>query len=219
MLLKLVQWLINVIYTNLIPVIMELDPEVKQNRKPNYPINPIFLNRWSPRALTGEELTDDELMPLFEAARWAPSSFNGQPWRFIYAKRNTPHWDKFLNLLVEGNKVWAKNAAVLVVVISRKTFEHNEKPSITHKFDSGSAWENLALEASTRGLVTHGMEGFDYEKAAKDLEVPDKFDVMAMIAIGKRAPKEILPEEYKKIEAPNQRKPLKEIIMEGKFQE
>ncbi len=91
-------------------------------RKANYPILPLILNRWSPRAMTGEEMTDEELMPLFEAARWSPSSYNNQPWRFIYAKRGTPAWKTFLNLMIEFNQSWTKNAAALVVVVSKKTF-------------------------------------------------------------------------------------------------
>ena len=125
------------------------------NRKANYDIDSLILNRWSPRAMSSEEMKEDEFMPLFEAARWAPSSYNAQPWRFLYAKRGTENWDKFFNLLVEFNQSWAKTASLLVVVISRKTFEHNEKPAVTHQFDAGSAWENLALEASKRGLVAH----------------------------------------------------------------
>ena len=105
--------------------------------------------------MTGEELDEDTIMTLFEAARWAPSSYNTQPWRFIYARRNRSHWEKLFNLLAEPNKVWAKNAVVLVVVIARKNFEHNEKYSITHQFDAGAAWENLALEASSRGIAVH----------------------------------------------------------------
>ena len=190
-------------------------PENESARKSNYPINPLILNRWSPRAMTGEALNDDDIMSLFEAARWAPSSYNNQPWRFIYAKRNTEHWDRFFNLLAEGNKNWTKNAALLVVVISRKNFEFNEKPAITHQFDAGSAWENLALEASSRGIVAHGMQGFDYEKAGVDLGVPHDFEVMAMIAIGKKGPIEILPPELQEMEKLTDRKPLKEIIMEG----
>ena len=165
--------------------------------------------------MTGEALNDDDIMSLFEAARWAPSSYNNQPWRFIYAKRNTEHWDRFFNLLAEGNKNWTKNAALLVVVISRKNFEFNEKPAITHQFDAGSAWENLALEASSRGIVAHGMQGFDYEKAGVNLGVPHDFEVMAMIAIGKKGPTEILPPELQEMEKLTDRKPLKEIIMEG----
>ena len=167
-------------------------------RKANYPILPLLLNRWSSRALSGEEMTDEELMPLFEAARWAPSSYNNQPWRFIYAKRNTPAWKTFLDLLVEFNQSWAKNAAALVVVASAKNFEHNQKPAHTHSFDTGSAWMALALEASHRGLVAHGMEGFDYAKAAKALHIPDGFQVEAMLAIGKKAPKETLPRSCRK---------------------
>ena len=187
-------------------------------RQAKYKINPLILHRWSPRSMTGEELDDDTIMSLFEAARWAPSSYNNQPWRFIYAKRNTSHWDKLFNLLAETNKVWTKNAAVLVVVIARKNFEHNEKYSITHQFDAGAAWENLALEASSRGLVVHGMQGFDYERARADLEIHDNF-VLAMIAIGRRGPWENLPPQLQERENPNDRKPLAEIVMEGQFRQ
>ena len=186
-------------------------------RKVEKNINRIFVNRWSPRAMSGEEISHDDLMGLFEAARWAPSSYNNQPWRFIYAKRNTDDWQTFISLLVEGNKIWAQNAAVIVVVISRKNFEFNEKPVITHQFDAGAAWENLALEATSRGLVTHGMQGFDYNQARKELGVPENFDVMAMIAIGKLGQKENLPINLQEREYPSDRKPLEEIVMEGKF--
>ena len=188
-----------------------------KKRSPRYNINPIFVNRWSPRSMTGEEISHDDLMGLFEAARWAPSSYNNQPWRFIYAKRNTENWDKIYSLMVEGNKIWAKNASVLVVVVSRKDFEYNEKPARTYQFDAGAAWENLALEAISRGLATHAMQGFDYDKAKVDLEVPENFDVMAMIAIGKRGQKESLPSNLQKNEYPTDRKPLQEIVMEGRF--
>ncbi len=192
--------------------------EVSPLRKPTFKIDDFILNRWSPRSMTGEELRDDELMSLFEAARWAPSSFNNQPWRFIYAKRNTPqHWERLLGLLADSNKIWAKDAAVLMVVISHQNFEYNNKPAITHQFDAGAAWENLALEAASRGLVAHGMQGFDYERAKTELGVPDTYDVMAMIAVGKRGPKEKLPAKLQDREFPNDRKPLKDIIMEGYF--
>jgi nitroreductase len=191
--------------------------ENQRIRKSGYPINSLILNRWSPRSMTGEELDEQDIMPLFEAARWAPSSFNNQPWRFIYAKRDTGHWDRLFNLLVDTNKLWAKNAALLVVVISRKNFEFNEKPARTHQFDAGSAWQNLALEAHSRGIVAHGMQGFDYEKARVDLGIPVDFEVMAMIAIGKKAPKENLPVELQDKEKLSDRKPLKDIIMEGIF--
>ena len=196
---------------------MQKHNNITKIRKVENNINPLFVNRWSPRAMSGEEISHDDLMGLFEAARWAPSSYNNQPWRFIYAKRNTDHWQRLFSLLVEGNKTWAKNAAVIVVVISRKNFEFNEKPAITHQFDAGAAWENLALEATLRELVTHGMQGFDFNEARKVLGIPDSFDVMAMIAIGKLGQKENLPRDLQEREYPSNRKPLEEIVMEGKF--
>ena len=203
----------------LFSILSMLDSEIEEHkRNPTHKINSLFIDRWSPRSMTGEDIDDVDLMSLFEAARWAPSSYNNQPWRFIYAKRNNiESWNKLFDLLYEGNKVWAKNAAALVVVISRKNFEYNEKPSITHQFDAGAAWENLALEASDRGIATHGMQGFDYQRAKTDLEIPESYDVMAMIAIGKRGPKENLPSKLQELEFPNDRKPLREIVMEGYF--
>jgi nitroreductase len=191
------------------------ESETERSRKSTYQINPLILNRWSPRSMTGEELDNEEIMSLFEAARWAPSSYNNQPWRFIYAKRNTEHWDRLFNLLAEGNRAWAKNSALLVVVISRKNFEYNEKPARTHQFDTGSAWENLALEAFSRGIVAHGMQGFDYDKARIDLEIPIDFEVMAMIAIGKKGSRDNLSPELQEKEKLSDRKPLKDIVMEG----
>ncbi len=191
--------------------------EVANVRKPTYPIRPFFLNRWSPRAMTGEEMHNEELMPLFEAARWAPSSYNEQPWKFLYAKRQTPHWDTFFNLMVPFNQSWTKTAACLVVVLSKKTFAANNKPTKTHSFDTGAAWMSLAIEATSRGYVAHGMQGFDYEKAKKLLNVPDDYQVEAMIAIGKRADKSSLPQELQGKEAPSSRRPLNEIIHEGGF--
>ncbi len=194
-----------------------VNKKVENGRLPQNKISPIFVDRWSPRSMTGEIINDETLMSLFEAARWAPSSYNNQPWRFLYAKKDTSSWNVFFNLLLEGNKVWAKDAAVLVVVISRKNFKHNEKPSITHQFDAGAAWENLALEASTRGIVTHGMQGFDYEKAREQLRIPSNFNIMAMIAIGIKGPRENLPPNLQEKEFPNHRKELSEIVMEGAF--
>ena len=193
--------------------------EIKQYRKVNYDIYPLILNRWSPRAMSGEELTDNEIMTLFEAARWAPSSYNNQPWRFIYAKRNTEHWKQLFDLMGEFNQAWTKNAAVLVVAVSKKTFDFSGKPSVTHSFDTGAAWENLALQATTMNLVAHGMEGFDYQKAKEVLGIPDDYQVEAMIAIGKKGKKEDLPEKMQEIEIPSDRKPLNEMVMEGKFKE
>jgi nitroreductase len=190
---------------------------IAQFRTPTYPVLPLFLHRWSPRSMTGEPLSDEEIFSLFEAARWAPSSYNGQPWRFIFAKRDTPHWNKLFDLMIEFNQGWAKNAALLLVIISRNLFEHNNKPAITHGFDAGAAWMSLALEGAERGYVVHGMQGFDYQKAKTSLNIPEEYTVHAMAAIGKRAPREQLPKELQEREFPSDRKPLREIIMEGSF--
>ena len=194
-----------------------LTEEVRQQRQPIYDVHPLIINRWSPRSMTGEELADDELMPLFEAARWAPSSYNAQLWRFVYAKRQTEFWGTIVDLLAEGNQAWAQQAAVLVVVTSRTLFERNDKPAATYAFDAGAAWENLALEGTRRGLVVHGMQGFDYEKARRELHVPQDYEVLAMIAIGKRAPKDSLPAHLQEMERPNDRRPLTEIVIAGRF--
>jgi nitroreductase len=186
-------------------------------RKADFPIEPLLLDRWSPRAMSGKEISREELMRLFEAARWAPSSFNAQQWRALYARRGTEHWQTFLDLLVEGNKTWAKNAAVLVVFISRKMFDHNDEPSITHSYDAGAAWENFALQGFQQGFVVHGMEGFDYERARKELRISEEFQVEAMAAVGKPGPKELLPEKLRQRESPNDRRKLSESVFEGPF--
>lgn len=184
-------------------------------RKPNHPIDELFLKRWSPRAMSGEHISKEELMALFEAARWAPSSYNNQPWRFVYALKNTPHWDSLFNLLVDFNKGWCKNASALVVIVSKKTFDHNSKPARTHSFDTGAAWENLALQGTLKGVVVHGMEGFDYDKAHKELKIPADHTIEAMFAVGKPGKKEDLAPEMQKGEAPNDRKKITEFIFEG----
>ncbi len=188
-------------------------------RKPQYPVSNIFINRWSSRAFSGEELTDIELNTLFEAARFAPSSYNNQPWRFIYAKKNTPHWQLFFNLLVAANQVWAANAAVLIVIASYTKFDYNGKPSRTHSFDTGAAWENLALQASLMDIIAHGMEGFNYEAAKKELAIPDDYSVQAMIALGKPGSIDALPEKLREFEKPNDRKKITTFVFEGSFKQ
>lgn len=189
-----------------------------ETRKADFPIESLLIDRWSPRAMSGEEISNEELMRLFEAARWAPSSFNAQQWRALYAHRNGEHWSTFFELLVDANKVWAKNAAVLVLFIARKTFEYNNEPSITHSYDAGAAWENFALQGSHQGLVVHGMEGFDYDRARKELHIPDEFQVAAMAAVGKPGPKGSLPKKLQERESPNDRRKVTDSIREGPFQ-
>ena len=188
-----------------------------EKRKADHPIESLLLDRWSPRAMSGEEIPEAELLRLFEAARWAPSSFNAQQWRALYARRGTEHWPIFLGLLVEGNKAWAKNAAVLILFISRTTFEYNGEPSVSHSYDTGAAWENFALQGFHQGLVVHGMEGFDYDRAKTELKIPDGFRVEAMAAVGRPGAKETLPEKLQAKESPNDRRKLAESICEGPF--
>jgi len=190
---------------------------IREFRKPEYDVDPVFLNRWSPRAMSGEGIGKKELLSLFEAARWAPSANNNQPWRFVYAMRDTPHWPPFFDLLTELNRVWAVRAAALAVVVSKKSFDHNGKFSRTHSYDTGAAWENLALQGSLKGLVVHGMQGFDYDRAGELLKIPDGYQVEAMMAIGKPGKRESLPEQYREREFPSDRKKLSDIVMEGSF--
>ena len=195
----------------------EQNVEVDRYRQPNHPVETLIYRRWSPRAMSGERLSKAELASLFEAARWAPSSFNEQPWRFVYAERGGEHWPHFFDLLTEGNRRWAAAAAVLIVVLSRTTFERNGNPSRTHSYDTGAAWQNLALQGSRMGLVVHGMAGFDYEKARDVLEVPAEFSVEAMIAAGRPAPVEVLPASLREREVPSGRKPVAELAFPGVF--
>ncbi len=176
----------------------------------------MLLSRTSPREMTGEEMTDEELMTLFEAGRWAPSHYNLQPWRFVYAKRNTDNWQKFMDLLWPLNQKWCETASVLVVVISNKYFNYkgNKTEIPTHSYDAGSAWMSIALEGTARGFVVHGMGGFDYDKAYEVLKVnKETHHVNAMIAIGKRPAKE----SRKMNEEISLRIPVEKFVSEGVF--
>ncbi|MBD9675382.1 nitroreductase family protein [Pseudomonas sp. PDM18] len=195
---------------------MSANPRVSE-----HPIDPQFINRWSPRAFNGEAIPEATLLSFIEAARWAPSSFNSQPWRFLFALRDTPNWQRYLNLLGEFNRSWAQHASALVVVLSKTTFappgSSEEKPALWHSFDTGSAWGFLALQASLAGWHTHGMAGFDRELARTELKVPADHEIHAVIAIGKQGDKSILAESLQAREVPNTRRPLAEIVAEGDF--
>ena len=190
-------------------------------RVSDHPIDPRFLERWSPRSFTGEPITEAELMTLFEAARWAPSSYNSQPWRFIYALRDTPDWESLFGLLNEYNQSWAKNAGALVVVLSKSTLlppgKDREIPSHSHSFDTGSAFAYLSLQASISGLASHAMVGFDMDSAFAKLQVPQGYRVEAAIAIGRRGDKALLPEAMQGREEPNGRNPVAQFAMPGRF--
>lgn len=188
-------------------------------RRADYPIDPLFLERWSPRAFDGAPIPDADLATMFEAARWAPSAFNSQPWRFLYAHRAGPDWDRFLALLIPWNQSWVRTASVLVYVASdtMMTTRHGETPSHSHSFDAGAAWVCLALQATRMGYHAHGMSGVEWDQARIELEVPDRFRLEAAIAIGRRGDLGQLDEKMASREVPSDRKLVAEIAFAGNF--
>lgn len=191
--------------------------EPARPRHADHPIAPLFVERWSPRAMSGEALGDEHLMRLFEAARWAPSANNSQPWRFLYACRDTAHWPLFFELLGDGNKRWCSHAGALIVVLSATHFAHNGKPARLHSFDAGAAWMSLALQGSLDGLVVHGMQGFNDARAREALGVPQDYAVEIMIAVGKPAPRDTLPEDLQAREQASDRRRITDSVRAGLF--
>ncbi|WP_135820839.1 nitroreductase family protein [Halostella litorea] len=189
---------------------------VAATREPEHEIDPLFVNRWSAYAMTGEPLPESEYLPLFEAARWAPSSRNSQPWRFAYAARGDEAWETFRGFVNDSNRRWADDAAVLAVLFSTTTGDDGRSLS-SHSFDAGAAWENLALEGTRRGLVVHPMGGFDHEAASDALDAPDDYVAEVMVAIGERASPDTLPDDLRDHEEPNGRKPLDAVVTRGGF--
>jgi nitroreductase len=167
--------------------------------------------------MSGEPIDTDDLLVLFEAARWAPSSGNSQPWRFLFARRDTDAWPLFFDLLNEGNKVWCRKAAALIAFVSRTTNDRTGRPLVTHSYDTGAAWLSFALQGWLKGYVVHGMAGFDYGRARSTLHVPDDFSVEAMAAVGRPGGVEGLPEPLRQRESPSSRRPLTESVFEGPF--
>ena len=194
----------------------QLHEDVKSIRHADHEIDATFLNRWSPRAFSSQKVEDEKLMQILEAARWAASSYNEQPWRFLLAR--TPNdVAKFLDILVPQNQAWAKDAPVLLFIAAKKTFSHNGEPNATHGYDSGTASGYMTFQAELVGLIAHGMVGFDAEKAHTVLNVPDDFAVMAAYAIGYQGDKAQLPEQAQAMEVPSGRRPVAESIFEGGF--
>lgn len=176
-----------------------------------------FTDRWSPRAFLDKDLTDEQVATLFEAARWAPSCFNDQPWHFRYARTQADR-DLFAEPLVEKNRLWATRAPLLVYAITRRHFGGSSKPNRHGSFDTGAAWMALALQARRLGLYAHAMAGFDIKKAHTLLNVPDdKYEVMAAIAVGYRGAPSSLNAEMAAMEVPNGRKVFAEVVGEGVF--
>ena len=186
-------------------------------RQAAHPIDTLFLDRWSPRAMSGESIDERELLVLFEAGHWAPSSGNSQPWRILYARRETEHWPLFFDLLNEGNRTWCHRAAALVVFLSRNTHDQTGRTLVTHSYDTGAAWMSIALQGWLKGLVVHGMAGFDYARARDALNVPDDMTVEAMAAVGRPGPKEELPPQHLQRESPSPRRPVTELVFAGPY--
>ncbi|KPF83650.1 hypothetical protein IP70_18020 [alpha proteobacterium AAP38] len=184
-----------------------------------HPVSPFFLERWSARSLTGETISEAELLTLFEAARWAPSGFNQQPWRFVYARREGDHFPLFLNLLAETNRPWAEKAAAIVFVLSEKRFERNGEwhDSTSHAFDTGAAAFSLSLQASILGWNTRTVGGINRADAKLALGVPDDYSINVAIVIGRRGAADELPEKYRAREVLTDRLPLDKIVAEGRF--
>ena len=191
-------------------------------RQSDHPIDPIFLERWSPRAFDESEMPEADLLTLFEAARWAPSAFNSQPWRFLYARRDDGNWERFLDLLIPFNRSWAQSASVLIYFLS-DTLPFTDKAtgepatSHTHSYDTGAAWVSLALQATRMGYQAHGMSGVDFDRVRETLGVPERYRVEAAAVVGRIGDAATLPEKLRAREVPSGRRPVSEFAFPGNF--
>lgn len=186
-------------------------------RIPEADVDREFLDRWSPRAFRQDPITKAQLASLFEAMRWAPSCFNEQPWRLCYGLAGEPAHARIVGLLVEANH-WAAKAPLLIVLFNRRNFSHNDKPNRTSAFDTGAAWMSLALEARKLGLYSHGMAGFDTQRAYTELGAdPAIYEVQAAIAVGALGDPATLPDKLREREAPNDRNPQENFVFHGQF--
>jgi nitroreductase len=187
----------------------------------DYPIQDILARRWSPYAFQDRPVPDADLRSLFEAARWAASSFNEQPWTYLVATRENPkQFQELLSCLVEFNQVWAKAAPVLALGVVRLNFARNSKVNRAAVHDLGLAAGNLLIEATARGLWVHQMLGILPDKARQTFEIPDGYEAWTGLAIGYRGDPAILPEALQERErAPRQRKPLEQFVFSEKWGE
>jgi nitroreductase len=178
-----------------------------------YPIHDLLRRRWSPRAFDDRLIESEKLRSLFEAARWAPSSNNGQPWRFLVAtKDNKAEHDRLFNCLVEANQKWAYRAPVLLLSVAKLQFEDGS-PNRHALYDTGMAVENLALQATELGLVVHQMAGFGIDQARTDCQIPDGYEPIAMMAVGYPGDPALLSDRLRVREAqPRVRKPVTEFV-------
>ena len=187
----------------------------------DYPVHELIAQRWSPRAFSNRPVEDRTILAILEAARWAPSSYNEQPWRYIVATREDEEgYNRMLECLVEFNQSWAKTAPVLLISVASLRFERNGKRNRCAIHDVGLATANLMLEATARGLFVHAMAGVDLERVRETYDIPEDYEPVAAIALGFAAgDPSILPEELREGEsAPRIRKPLKDFVFGGVWQ-
>jgi len=184
-------------------------------------IHDIIEQRWSPRAIDPDKaVSNQQLYSILEAARWAPSCFNDQPWRYIVCVKhnNEISWQNILNCLVEKNRQWAKNAPVLIIAVAMNNFRHNGKPNRWAIYDTGAASTSLCLQATALGLATHQMGGFDEQKIRKVFELPSDCTAMSVIAVGYQADIDSLDDDFKDAEqAERSRLPLKQGFFSGRW--
>lgn len=185
------------------------------------PIHELLARRWSPRAIDpAKPLARAQLTALLEAARWAPSCFNDQPWRYLLWDRfrDAAAWQRAFQCLTPGNQAWVKNAPVLLLSTAAGTFAHNAKPNRWGPHDTGAASENLCLEAAALGLVAHQMGGFDADAVRRAFAIPERYTCLAMIAVGHPGPIELLNDEKQQSErAARIRRPLGESFFEARW--
>ena len=192
---------------------------MEKSANTRYPITDLIRNRWSPLAFSEQRIEPEKLLQLFEAARWAPSSYNEQPWSFIVArKEDREEHERLLGCLVEGNIAWARHAPVLILSVARLQFQHNQDPNRHALHDVGLATENLVLQAEALGLHAHLMAGFSADKARKVYQIPTEFEPVAVMAVGYLGDVKNLSEPLRKREeAERVRKPLSEMLFSGKW--
>lgn len=182
-------------------------------------MNELIAKRKSIRAFSEQKVAPEKLELLFEAARWAPSSANEQPWRFIVATQENPeHFQALLACLNEGNRRWAKDASVLILTVAKMSFSHSGKPNRYAFHDLGLALGNLTIQATALDLFVHPMAGFDDAKARKDLQIPEDFEPVVIAAIGYLGNPDNLPEDLRQRElSPRVRRPISEIVFAGSW--
>lgn len=184
----------------------------------SHPVHPLIAHRWSPRAFEDRPIGQDEINSLIEAARWAPSSVNEQPWRFIYAHRGENAFDLILSTFSDSNKVWAASAPLLILTLVKKTHSMNGNPNRSAHHDLGLAVANLSLQATHLGIGVHQIGGFSPAKAKESFNIPDDYEVVTGLVLGYFGSPDRLPDHLRERElAPRKRKELHEIAFHGAF--